>query len=56
MSLKVGFIGAGIIGKPMAMNVMRDFPLMVYDINPKTLDEFAKAGATIATSATSVRR
>jgi 2-hydroxy-3-oxopropionate reductase len=54
MSIKVGFIGAGIIGKPMAMNVLRAFPLMVYDINPKTLDEFAKAGASIAKSAKEV--
>lgn len=54
MSIKVGFIGAGIIGKPMAMNVLRDFPLMVYDINQKTLEEFAKAGASIANSAKEV--
>jgi 3-hydroxyisobutyrate dehydrogenase-like beta-hydroxyacid dehydrogenase len=54
MSIKVGFIGAGIIGKPIAMNVMRDFPLTVYDINPKTLEEFARAGASIAKSAKDV--
>lgn len=54
MSIKVGFIGAGIIGKPMAMNVLRKFPLIVYDINQKTLEEFAKAGASIATSAKEV--
>jgi 2-hydroxy-3-oxopropionate reductase len=54
MSIKVGFIGAGIIGKPMAMNVLRDFPLMVYDINPNNLDEFAEAGASIAKSAKEV--
>jgi 3-hydroxyisobutyrate dehydrogenase-like beta-hydroxyacid dehydrogenase len=54
MSINVGFIGAGIIGKPMAMNVLRKFPLMVYDINEKTLEEFAQAGAGIAKSAKEV--
>jgi 2-hydroxy-3-oxopropionate reductase len=50
MTIVAGFIGAGIIGKPMAMNILQKFPLVVYDINPNTLDEFAKAGAEIAGS------
>lgn len=50
MSLKTGFIGAGVIGKPMAMHLLKKFPLMVYDLNKQTLDEFAQAGARIARS------
>src|SRR5262249_17901170 len=50
MSLKVGYIGVGRIGTPMAANVMRDFPLIVYDLRQEALDHFAKLGATIAKS------
>ncbi len=50
MSLKTGFIGAGIIGKPMAMHLLKKFSLMVYDLNKQTLDEFEKAGAQIGKS------
>ena len=50
MSITTGFIGAGIIGKPMAMNLLGKFPLVVYDLNKHTLDEFAHAGAQIAAS------
>lgn len=50
MSIKTGFIGAGIIGKPMAMNALKKFPLTVYDLNKAALEEFERAGAQIAKS------
>lgn len=50
MTIKVGFIGLGIIGKPMAMNVLKKFPLMVFDLNRKALDELEKAGAVVGKS------
>ena len=32
--MKIGFIGIGIMGKPMAKNLMKaDYDLVVYDIN-----------------------
>lgn len=49
---KIGFIGLGSMGKPMALNVLKaGFPLTVYDIRPEPLKELAKAGAKIARSA-----
>ena len=52
MATRVGFIGLGNIGKPMAMNVARaGFDLMVYDLREEPLKELAALGATIARSA-----
>lgn len=49
--MKVGFIGLGIMGRPMAKNVMKSgYDLTVYARNPKTLDEFKELGANIASS------
>lgn len=46
-SQKVGFIGLGIMGKPMALNLIRaGYNLAVYDINPLPVKELAEAGAT----------
>jgi|tagenome__1003787_1003787.scaffolds.fasta_scaffold20859032_2 2-hydroxy-3-oxopropionate reductase len=45
MSIKVGYIGVGRIGTPMAVNVLKKFPLMVCDLRQEALDEFAKLGA-----------
>jgi 2-hydroxy-3-oxopropionate reductase len=43
---KTGFIGLGVMGKPMAKNVIRaGYPLMVYDINPIAIQELVLAGA-----------
>jgi 3-hydroxyisobutyrate dehydrogenase-like beta-hydroxyacid dehydrogenase len=50
MSLKVGYIGVGRIGTPMAANVLKKFPLMVYDLRQEACDHFAKLGAKIAKS------
>lgn len=51
MTQRVGFIGLGNIGKPMAVHLAgSEFPCAVYDINPKACEELAKAGATVASS------
>jgi 3-hydroxyisobutyrate dehydrogenase len=48
---RVGFIGLGNIGKPMATRLV-DWPggLTVFDIAPEPLAELGKAGARVATS------
>lgn len=49
MSNKIGFIGLGIMGAPMAKNLLKEkCNLMVYDINPVKYSEFLQAGAEIA--------
>jgi 2-hydroxy-3-oxopropionate reductase len=48
---KIGFIGLGIMGKPMSRNLlMAGYPLVVYDITPAAVDEVVKAGAEKGTS------
>lgn len=49
---KVGFIGLGIMGKPMVMNMLKaNIDVTVYDLNPAVVEECKKAGAKTATSA-----
>jgi len=51
MTTRVGFIGLGNIGKPMAVNVAAaGFDLMVYDVRQEPLTELAAAGAAVAHS------
>lgn len=53
--MKVGFIGLGTMGKPMAMNVAKaGFDLFVHDIREEPLKELARLGATIAHSPSEV--
>ena len=48
---KIGFIGLGIMGKPMALNLINaGYKLTVYDINPEAVKEFISHGAEIAES------
>ncbi len=48
---KIGFIGLGIMGKPMAKNLIKaGFSLLVHDINPAPVDELKKEGAAVAGS------
>jgi 3-hydroxyisobutyrate dehydrogenase-like beta-hydroxyacid dehydrogenase len=55
MVRKIGFIGLGSIGKPIAMNIAKaGFDLMVYDLRAKPLQELAALGASIAASAQEV--
>jgi 2-hydroxy-3-oxopropionate reductase len=42
----IGFIGLGIMGKPMAKNLLKvGYKLVVYDINAEPVKELVKAGA-----------
>jgi 2-hydroxy-3-oxopropionate reductase len=52
MAGPIGFIGLGIMGKPMAANLLKKgCELLVYDINPQALADLQQAGATPATLA-----
>jgi 2-hydroxy-3-oxopropionate reductase len=43
---RLGFIGLGVMGKPMCLNLIRaGYDLMVYDINSEPLKELVRAGA-----------
>jgi 4-hydroxybutyrate dehydrogenase / sulfolactaldehyde 3-reductase len=47
--LKVGFIGLGVMGEPMALNILKGgHPLTVYDLDPKAVARLTKAGARAA--------
>ncbi|MGL4607900.1 MAG: 2-hydroxy-3-oxopropionate reductase [Eubacteriaceae bacterium] len=49
---KVGFIGLGIMGKPMAKNLLKEkVDLMVCDLNQTAVEELVFAGATAGTYA-----
>ncbi len=51
MKSKLGFIGLGIMGKPMARNLMKaGYPIIVYDIRPESVEELRKDGARSASS------
>jgi 2-hydroxy-3-oxopropionate reductase len=51
MQTRVGFIGLGIMGKPMAKNLIRaGFPLVVHNRSRAAVDELAALGATRANS------
>jgi 2-hydroxy-3-oxopropionate reductase len=44
--MKIGFIGLGIMGKPMARNLLKaGYNLVVYDINREPVKELVKLGA-----------
>lgn len=50
--MKIGFIGLGIMGKPMALNLLKaGMELTVYDIEESKRQELAKAGAKTAAGA-----
>ena len=52
MEHRIGFIGLGNIGKPMAVNLLRaGGRLTVYDLRREVLDEVAELGARVAASA-----
>ena len=55
MAVNVGFIGVGNMGNPMAGNVLKTpFPMTVFDMNPKAMENLVKAGARGAGSAREV--
>jgi len=51
MKEKVGFIGLGTMGKPMALNLLKaGYELTVYDLNPNPLKELNEKGAAMGQS------
>ena len=49
--MKIGFIGLGEQGKPIAANLAKDgFDLLAHDLRAEPMDELAALGATIASS------
>jgi 2-hydroxymethylglutarate dehydrogenase len=51
MAVKVGFIGVGNMGNPMAGNVLKQsFAMTVFDLNPKAMENLVQAGAKGARS------
>src|SRR3974390_2090675 len=51
MKEKIGFVGTGIMGKPMVKNLLKaGYPVHCYDIVPEPLKELASAGASVAAS------
>jgi len=55
MKKKIGFIGLGVMGKPMAKNLLKaGYSLIVYDIRPEPVKELIAAGAQQATSSRDV--
>ena len=52
---EIGFVGLGIMGKPMVRNLMKaDYNVTVYDIVAEAVEELASDGATPASSAAEV--
>ena len=57
MSETVGFIGLGVMGRPMARNLLkRGFPLLVHSRSRGPVDELVTAGATAASSPADLAR
>ncbi len=49
--MKIGFIGLGIMGKPMAKNLLKaGYELCVSDLSKEAVDELVSCGATAATN------
>jgi 2-hydroxy-3-oxopropionate reductase len=52
---QIGFVGLGIMGRPMAKNLLKaGFSLVVYDINSSAVEDLVKAGAQGAGSSKDV--
>jgi 2-hydroxy-3-oxopropionate reductase len=57
MQESVGFIGLGVMGKPMAKNLLaKGYPLVVHNRSRAAVDELVSAGATRASSPADVAR
>src|SRR5256885_2396748 len=54
MATSVGFIGVGNMGNPMAGNVLKNFPLTVFDKSQKAMANLVQGGAKQAASAKDV--
>jgi len=52
---RIGFIGLGLMGKPMARNLMKaGFPLTIYARHPENVQELVSEGATLVSSSRTV--
>jgi 2-hydroxy-3-oxopropionate reductase len=52
---KIGFIGLGIMGKPMARNLLKaGYELVVFDVVPERMEELVQAGAAAGSSSKDV--
>ena len=52
---KIGFVGTGIMGKPMVRNLLKaGYPVLCYDVVPEPLKDLAAAGAKVAGSSQEV--
>jgi 2-hydroxy-3-oxopropionate reductase len=52
---KIGFIGLGIMGKPMAQNLLKaGYELVVFDVVPERMEELVRAGARRGSSSKDV--
>jgi len=52
---RIGFVGLGIMGKPMALNLLKaGYELTVYDVVPERVQELVKAGAQRGSSSEDV--
>lgn len=48
MTKKIGFIGLGIMGKPMALNLLKaGHTVTVFDLNEEAIQALQKAGAKV---------
>lgn len=55
--MKIGFVGLGIMGKPMAKNLMKaGHEVVCYDVNQANVEDVVKAGAVAAHSSADVAR
>jgi 2-hydroxy-3-oxopropionate reductase len=55
MKKQVGFIGLGIMGKPMAKNLLKaGFSIVAYDLNKGAVEDVVKGGALAASSSKEV--
>jgi 2-hydroxy-3-oxopropionate reductase len=55
MTQHVGFIGLGVMGRPMALNLMRaDYPMHVFARRPESLQPLVEAGAAACASPSEV--
>jgi 2-hydroxy-3-oxopropionate reductase len=53
--MKIGFIGLGIMGKPMAKNLLKaGFSIVAYDLNKGAVEDLVKTGALAASSSKEV--
>ena len=49
---RLGFVGTGLMGSPMAQNLLRaGHEVMVYDVHPAATEQCAALGAQVARSA-----